>query len=442
MTTEPTKIRIDSTSDVGTIRPLHGVNNGPICFGGVVDMSSRFRELRIPVVRLHDCEWPNPAVVDIPTIFPDMNKDPDDPASYTFDRTDDYVQSIVDVGADIVYRLGTSIEHTKRKYHVHPPTDMAKWADICVHIIRHYNAGWANGFEHNIRYWEIWNEANIGEQMWSGTPADYSDLYEVAARAIKAYDTDLMVGGPAVAGAEEPFLSDFLKACQQRSLPLDFCSWHTYTNNPFEMRDISLRVRDALDMYGFEDTESHLNEWNYGAFWGINPVTRKRMYGELQGPPGASFSAYALMLLQDCPVDVANYYTGDTSWWGLFDPYGVPRKTFYAFKAFANLLETPNRVACDVADGDEQVLACAGVSEDRNVLQLLISNRSAQARSCRVQIEAPVGAGDAELAVLAVDEDHDLSLIHSATLSGHPLAFQRELPNYGVQLVRIVWDKR
>jgi hypothetical protein len=130
-------IRVEPTIALGTIRPLHGVNNGPICFGGLVDLSSRFRELRIPVVRLHDCEWPNPAVVDIPTIFPDFRADPDDPASYHFERTDDYLQSILDVGADIVYRLGTSIEHTGRKYHVHPPSDIQKWADICVHIVRH-----------------------------------------------------------------------------------------------------------------------------------------------------------------------------------------------------------------------------------------------------------------------------------------------------------------
>ncbi|MBI4578450.1 MAG: hypothetical protein HY718_02035 [Planctomycetes bacterium] len=47
--------------------------------------------------------------------------------------------------------------------------DFAKWAKICVNIIRHYNEGWADGFHYNIRYWEIWNEPNVGNSMRSGT---------------------------------------------------------------------------------------------------------------------------------------------------------------------------------------------------------------------------------------------------------------------------------
>jgi xylan 1,4-beta-xylosidase len=439
MTAEGIRIQIDPRVDAGAIRPLHGVNNGPICFGGLVDLSSRFQELRIPSVRLHDCEWPHPAVVDIPAIFPDLRADPEDPASYHLQRTDDYVQSIVDLGADIVYRLGTSIEHTRRKYHVHPPSDLPKWANICVHIIRHYNAGWANGFEHNIRYWEIWNEANVGEMMWSGTQADYFQMYEVTARAIKGYDATLMVGGPAAAGGATPFLVDFVQACRERSLPLDFCSWHTYTSDPFKLRDMSQRVRDVLDQHGFEDAENHLNEWNYNFDW-RSPEARRCSFGALQGPAGASFTAFTLMLLQDSPVDVANYYTGDTSWWGLFDPYGVPRKTFYAFKAFANLLETPDRVSCEIHGADEQILACAGVSQDRNVLQMLLSNVSAEERSCRVQVQDPPRAGDAEISLLSVDRDHDLSPVGFERPAAPPLAFQCELPGHAVQLVRMVRD--
>jgi hypothetical protein len=354
-------IKIHADENLGRIKALHGVNNGPMCFGGLVDLSSRFEELGIPCVRLHDCEWPNPTVVDIPKIFPDFRADPEDPASYHFGRTDDYLQSITDVGADIVYRLGTSIEHTKRKYDVHPPTDFDKWANICVHIVRHYNDGWASGFEHNIRYWEIWNEANIGKPMWSGTHADYYRLYEVTARAIKKHDRDLMVGGPAAGGTKGSFIPEFLKACRDRCVPLDFCSWHGYTADPFELKESSLRVRALLDETGFTETDSHMNEWNYAFNW-ESPEQSQSSFEILQGATGASFVAFMLMLLQDSPVDVANYYTGDTSWWGLFDPYGVPRKPFYAFKAFASLLETPNRVRCDIDGAEDQVLACAGMS--------------------------------------------------------------------------------
>lgn len=181
-------LTVDLPSSLPPIRPLHGVNNGPICFGGLVDLSPFHRELRVPFVRLHDPQWPNPAVVDIPTIYPRFEADPADPASYYFARTDDYIASIIATGAQIVYRLGPSIEHTARKYHTHPPADFDKWADICLHIIRHYNEGWADGFRHGIRYWEIWNEPEIGAPMWSGTIDDYLRLYAITSRKLKAHD--------------------------------------------------------------------------------------------------------------------------------------------------------------------------------------------------------------------------------------------------------------
>ncbi len=96
--------------------------------------------------------------------------------------------------AEPVYRLGESIEHTSVKRHVHPPADMEKWAAVCLGIIRPYLEGWANGFHHNIRYWEMWNEPENRPTMWSGTDDDYLRLYRTAATAIKKQFPSLQVG--------------------------------------------------------------------------------------------------------------------------------------------------------------------------------------------------------------------------------------------------------
>lgn len=434
----PASIAVDHASRAGTIRPLHGINNGPICFGGLVDLSNRHRELSVPIVRLHDCAWPHPVVVDVPAIFPDFEADAGNPASYRFDKTDDYLQSIINTGAQIVYRLGTSIEHTRRKYHVHPPKSPEKWADVCVHIIRHYNDGWAGGFNHNIRYWEIWNEPDVGKLMWSGTFEDYVRLYASAARAIKAHDRNIKVGGPAAAFPRGSFLADFVATCQREVLPLDFCSWHTYTSSPKDVVGNTRHVRDLLDRHGFKQTESHLNEWNYGFDW-RNEESRRRSFAVLQGPEGASFCAAVLTLLQDSPVDVANYYTGDTQWFGLFDPYGVPRKTFYAFKAFRLLLDTPNRVSTKPEEPGDGVYCCAGRSEDGRILQLLLSNTSAEVQSRRIQIAAAPAVA-ADLSILSIDAAHDLSPVRGEKISGPSLVFEQEMPGHCVQLVRIAWQ--
>src|SRR5205085_9026480 len=121
-------------------------------------ITAALRELHPPFARLHDCHWPNPDVVDIHAVFPDFDADAELPSSYDFRLTDEYIAATRATGAEIIYRLGESIEHTWIKRFVHPPGNFQKWASICRGVIRHYNEGWADGFYYGIRYWEIWNE--------------------------------------------------------------------------------------------------------------------------------------------------------------------------------------------------------------------------------------------------------------------------------------------
>jgi xylan 1,4-beta-xylosidase len=155
---EDAVLQVDFGRVTGTIRPLHGLNQGPLAAGGLLDLTSEFKELQPPFIRLHDCHWPNGDVVDMHVVFPDFDADPERPENYDFRRTDEYLAAIRATGASIVYRLGESIEHASQRLHVHPPRDPARWAAICAGIIRHYNEGWAYGHRYGIRYWEIWNE--------------------------------------------------------------------------------------------------------------------------------------------------------------------------------------------------------------------------------------------------------------------------------------------
>ena len=227
-------IKIDFSKRTGKIKPIHGINNGPVGYGTLLNVSHYYKELRIPHVRLHDTNWPNPKEIDIPQIFRNFDADPRDPANYDFRKSDDYVQSVIETGAQIVYRLGTSIEHAKTKYHTAPPKDFEKWAEICIGIIKHYNHGWADGYNYDIKYWEIWNEPDNsdGHCMWSGTPEQYYLLYKTAAKAIKSFDQSLKVGGFAAALPNYDFMTMFLEYCEKEKLPLDFFSWHMYTENP------------------------------------------------------------------------------------------------------------------------------------------------------------------------------------------------------------------
>ena len=177
------------------LRALHGLNKGPLAPGGLVDVTAQQTALHPPLTRLHDCHWPVPDVVDFHAVFPNPEADPSRPESYDFRLTDAYLAAVRATGAQIVYRLGESIEHTPIKRYAHPPADAARWAQIALGIIRHYNSGWANGHQWGIRYWEIWNEPENRPSCWSGTDEDYYRLYATASRAIRGLDPTLRVGG-------------------------------------------------------------------------------------------------------------------------------------------------------------------------------------------------------------------------------------------------------
>ena len=162
---------------------MNGVNNGPAGPYGLGKTQTRdnfddYRAARIPFARTHDSSFSecygSEHTVDITAIFPDFSRKADDPSAYDFAITDWYLKRIRDMGTEVFFRLGQKIEHHVKKYGILPPKDFRKWAQICEHIIRHYNEGWADGHEWNIRYWEIWNEADLDSKTWNTNPRTWA----------------------------------------------------------------------------------------------------------------------------------------------------------------------------------------------------------------------------------------------------------------------------
>ena len=424
----PLELRVDFGVSNGAIRPLHGINKGSLAAGGMVDVTAALKALGVPFARLHDCHWPNPDVVDIHAVFPNFQADPEDPAGYDFALTDEYLLATIATGAQIIYRLGESIEHTSKRRFVHPPENTPKWAAICLGIIRHYNEGWANGFHHDIRYWEIWNEPDNRPAMWSGTDDDYFRLYRITASAIKKSYPHLKVGGPAVGnngrffkGAFQPaaFVTNFLGLCRRESLPLDFFSWHSYTAAPTEPPRRAQAIRRMLDDHGFATTESHLNEWNYlpGNTW--NPISRSspaeardRFYQEMSGAQSAAFIAATLLGLQEAPVEVCNFFHGELGGFGLFNLNGVPQKNYYALRAFRDLLDTPRRVQTQGSIPGQLILE-AGLNLDATSATILVSNFAYPQSEFRLASARLPWRGRTIVETRLVDATHDFDLTGS-----------------------------
>eukprot|EP00825_Cyclidium_porcatum_P040557 TRINITY_DN5154_c0_g1_i2.p4 TRINITY_DN5154_c0_g1~~TRINITY_DN5154_c0_g1_i2.p4 ORF type:complete len:167 (-),score=6.59 TRINITY_DN5154_c0_g1_i2:4-504(-) len=155
-------VKVYTDSVIGKIKKLNGGNLAPpisIVTCGY-DLQKEFSALNLALTRLHDAPLDNPGcrLVDVPCIFANFYADENDPRNYYFEQTDDYIKGCIEGGTNIYYRLGASIEHSKKKYFVNPPENYAKWINIASNIIRHYTEGWANGFHFPILCWEIWNE--------------------------------------------------------------------------------------------------------------------------------------------------------------------------------------------------------------------------------------------------------------------------------------------
>ena len=385
----------DFSQTIGPIKKVNGTNLGPRLSNSRYNgHQALFNAAHFGLVRLHDAPHDNPGlrVADTHLVFGNMNSDPSDPANYYFTSTDDYIQTILDGGATVMYRLGASIEHSApHTYCVKEPEDYEKTGEIFAGIVRHYNRGWGNGFHHNIEYWEIWNEPNIGPAMWDKDFAAYCRFYAAMAKRLKREFPEIKVGGPAIAGCDQETLSQFVDYCRAENAPLDFCSWHVYTASLDEIVSSPAEVRRLLDERGFTETELHLDEWHYfNNTWSevqgqSGDLESRNAYNNgdagLNGIDAAAFDAAALIRWQDTPLDGSCYYctsmaTDDT--WGLIDDFRIPFKTYYAFRMFGEMTaEAPNRIECGAAPGRFAILGGAGGGGAKRLMVVSFKEKAA-----------------------------------------------------------------
>ena len=409
-------LKFDLSKTAGKFKILNATNGGPWCKRHATDqLRSNFesyKEAKFPYSRTHDSgltsQYGGPYAHDISKIFPRFEADENDPASYDFACTDESLLCTLDAGTRIFFRLGESIEHHIKKHAVIPPKDFAKWARICEHVIRHYNEGWANGFELGIEYWEIWNEPNLVPQCWTGTDAQFFDLYEIASKHLKACFPNLKIGGPAVAGGEPDWVEAFLSEMKKRGVQFDFFSWHLYAKEPSEIFNRAKEVQALLDKYGYSDAEHNINEWNYNRGWVEDFQYSINM---IHGIKGAAFVMATISEGQrtEC-VDMMMYYdTRPSIWCGMFDLYSYEKlKGYYPLAWYGqnyydleNYIPQKNKV--------KNFYSLCGTDKDGKIT-CIITHYSENDNTRAKRIKLDFGR-EAKFEVYLVDEDHTASKI-------------------------------
>ena len=400
-------VAVNFNTETGKIRPeLHSSGFGPQICSCPQENIDAIKAMGYKASRTHD--WalinPNERVCDYFHIFPLMHLDATDPKNYVFGPTDYLLKRTrEEVGHDIFYRLGTSIEHSGPKVHFNSliPEDFDKVAEIFAGTIRHYNRGWANGHEWNIKYWEIWNEPDGHNNMWclpdgdSGQGAtkeernaDYKvrdlkrrDLFVKffvkCVKRLKSEFPDVKVGGPAMCSMRVDYFTALLKACKEAGVAPDFISWHHYDNKVKNIMDAIATGRKLCDDFGFPNCELVINEWHYFDHakygWGDlrSPIPAKRAkawtgVASHNGIDSSCFNLTVLSKFQTSKLDQGYYYgCRNIGSWGYMDDKMQKYKVFYGLKMFGDFVKSFSSICESSGDGAVTVLAAKSADGSR-----------------------------------------------------------------------------
>jgi hypothetical protein len=428
-TTDTLTITLNCTQTNGLIRPYSQINDGPLPIKpSSADLTTQYQTIGITSIRTHDNFGPT----DISTIFPNLTLDTTDPANYHFNTSDHVIAAIINTGAQVYYRLGESASSntTLRQ----PPTNITAWADVCLHITRHYNNGWANGHYYNIRYWKLWNEPDINA-FWDANASLYYHLYQTTATALKTSNQSLKVGGPCTSNAYNPnYTTTFLQYCQNHSLPLDFFSWHSYASHPADYYNASLHIRNLLDTYGHTNSENINSEWNYNI---LSPQRDK------DNAKNTAFTAATLTAFQDARLDQAYRYRGtqDKNWLmrlvgfdlSLFDQDGIYKRPALAYQALHTMTtQTPNRLVTPPQDASTGITYLAGIADDQTNISILLSNFNAKDTAYTLTLTDIPWNQTYTVTQYLIDETHHLQITNRTTQNTDSLTINSSLRSNSV----------
>ncbi len=233
------------------------------------------------------------------------------------------------------------------------PTDYAAWQRLIEALVRHCNQEKRYGIE----YWEVGNEVDIGESggcPYRFQPQGYTEYYARTVEAIRRVDPAAKVGGPALAGYQSPIGDALIDFCGHGEAPLDFFSWHLYSDDPHAFRQTIRSIKFKLARFPrLAETETILDEWNIGLVKAEPAVGYQAAFvlETTRGFMEEGLSRAAYYHLRDSFVDPDEFrwmspggreFMAD--WWnvkpqnsGLFDNQGRRRPAYYAFQMLSHL---------------------------------------------------------------------------------------------------------
>jgi len=403
------------TDQTSPLNNLLGVNAGPVPAGDATknpDVTEKYQNAGVKLVRNHDYYGP----LDMVIMYPDKTKSPSDQNSYNFSTGgpsatfgSDYVfNSIISGGFEPYFRIGDSYNNSS------PPAndfERENWAKAAVNVLKHYRQGLWNGFNSNFRFAEIWNEPD-NEQFWPKPHRfiEYCLLYEKTAPLVKAAFPELKVGGPGFAPGA--FFSDsgqekvkaFLDYVKDKKLPLDFFSFHIYSNKVSDYESAASFYRNELDSRGFTDVPLHVTEYH----------TSTSNYVYRAAAKGAALNTGFWIAMQNNNISIATIYRGTDpeinfpEFYGIFFGDGNPKKLGLAFELWSEIYSLQNSLSYKVS-GNSDGLYFLAARDDTGNMGILVTNVGTSTKTWK--ISDPLFIDTYKISLKTVSDDYkDISV--------------------------------
>lgn len=349
---EPRSIVADMRDVVGTRDPFWqdcvGADHGPLMLrkANQAQLSMVHREIGFKYVRFH-------GIFTHTQVYREVHGK----AIYDFSEVDAIYEAVLRAGTKPFVEISfmpsaLATGHKTIFYYTangSPPKDYGAWADLVTAFIRNLESHFGKTEVQSWRF-EVWNEPNLAGFWTHGDQAAYFHLYDVTARAIKAVDPALPVGGPATAGAA--WIPEFLAHARAAKVPVDFVTTHSYGVNggfldangqadvelsadPGAIVNDVLKVRRQVDAAGLPELPVYFTEWStsynprdpvHDAYLSAPYILEKlrRVQGAVQA---MSYWTYT-DLFEEAGPPPSSFQGG----FGLVNREGIRKSAFFAYK--------------------------------------------------------------------------------------------------------------
>lgn len=267
------------------------------------------------------------------------------------------------------------------KGNISPPADKEKWKALVREFVRHCINRY--GVE-EVKQWyfEVWNEPDLSGVCWAGRKEEYFSFYESTVRVIKSILPELKIGGPALGYGSlwnDTWAEEFMEYCQKHQVPLDFFSFHIYSEYPqlkaenhiltkmmppsFYKESIH-RLQQKMELTSFRDLELHITEWNFSLYdrhllhdtMFMAPFVIYHAMNTLGDVKAMAFWCFT-DVFEESIVPSSPFYGG----FGLMNRDGLKKPSYYAFEFLQRLGEElivkgDGYVGTQKSDGSMQLL--------------------------------------------------------------------------------------